>query len=80
MGGSYLSSDALSSRPTIKSLNAKYGEFSKFIDIEDPYYDFNCTDPATVISNRGIRFTAGGSDLISDKVINLKPFYGYRLT
>ncbi|CAH1552908.1 asparagine synthase-related protein [Vibrio rotiferianus] len=74
IGGSYLLGNALNQAPSIQSLNSKYGEYAKYIDLTNPYYDCTCTDPAMVVSNRGIRFVASGSDLLADRLHNLKPF------
>ncbi|NOH84542.1 hypothetical protein F0249_12025 [Vibrio sp. 03-59-1] len=74
IGGSYLLGNALNQKPTQETLEQKYGEFAKYIDLANPYYDCECTDPAMVVSNRGVRFVASGSDLLADRLHNLKPF------
>lgn len=74
IGGSYLLEDALNQPPTQATLEVKYGKYAKYIDLTNPYYGCGCTDPAMVVSNRGIRFVASGTDLLADRLHNLKPF------
>lgn len=74
LGGSYLDSDNLNSNDFFCTLSKKFGSYAKHIDVNDAWYRINCTDPITVISNRGNRFVAAGTDLLEDKFISLKPF------
>ncbi|MCG9553875.1 asparagine synthetase B family protein [Vibrio sp. Isolate32] len=79
LGGSYLLREYLDTKNNFSAAQQKYGTNARFIDLENDYYDFETTDPSMVISNRGNRFTSGGTDLISDKLHNLKPFMDSRL-
>lgn len=73
IGGSYLLSGEMNKKPDAEIVARKYGQCAQYIDLNRPYYDFECTDPV-LIANRGVRFIASGSDLLSDRLHNLKPF------
>lgn len=73
IGGSYLLPNELDKKATEHQLLRKYGHCAKYVDMTQPYYDFACVDPV-LLANRGVRFIASGSDLLSDRLHNLKPF------
>ena len=74
LGGSYLL-DADDSQFSQQHLQQKYQKYhSLAIDgLEQEYFNFACTDPIFLF-NRGVRFIAKGSDLLSPNLVNLKPF------
>lgn len=73
LGGSYLDADHLNQAITPQRLAEKYPASAEFIDSQCDYYQFPCVDPV-LINNRGMRFIAAGSELLADRLHNLKPF------
>ncbi|WP_423840095.1 asparagine synthase C-terminal domain-containing protein [Vibrio mytili] len=74
LGGGYLKKDLfLNINSYLKTLKGKYGDDLSLININDEYYNENITD-SYFIHNRGVRFTSLGSDAVSDKINNVKPF------
>jgi len=72
-GGSYLR-DGLDRRIDEATARRHFGEFVDPEALADPWLDVACTDPY-FLQHRVMRFTAAGSDLLSDRLVHRKPFF-----
>jgi asparagine synthase (glutamine-hydrolysing) len=72
-GGSYLFSQDNASLSSQQRLAERYFEHVPYANITAPYFNYKNDDPI-LIYNRGVRFIAAGSDLLSHELHNFKPF------
>lgn len=72
-GGSYLFNQNKTSLGVQQRLAERYFEHVPHANITEPYFNYKNDDPI-LIYNRGVRFIAAGSDLLSHELHNLKPF------
>lgn len=77
MGGSYLN-NTLNENVDIEYVHDKFGDCNKYNFLEDDFFSFECVDPYQIYL-RGTRFVASGSEILEEKIINLKPFVDYEL-
>lgn len=78
LGGGYLKKENNKLLTAKEIAKIKFAEYSKFIDFDDEYFSHASSDPI-FIYHRGVRFTSMGSDLVNDKVVNIKPFMDNKL-
>jgi asparagine synthase (glutamine-hydrolysing) len=78
LGGGYLRKKFSGFKTAKEIAEEKFGEHIDFIDFDDEYYNHESSDPI-FIYHRGVRFTSMGTDLVSESVVNLKPFVDNRL-
>ena len=73
LGGSYLFSADKNALSLEDKIAERYGEHTQYADFESDYFANAGSDPA-FIYNRGVRHIGAGSDLLSHKLHNFKPF------
>jgi len=73
LGGSYLYADIGDLSTSGARITQSYQPYAEISGKDEKYCQFEGTDPY-LIYNRGVRFVSAGSDLLSHKVNNLKPF------
>ncbi|QLE86063.1 asparagine synthetase B family protein [Shewanella sp. Scap07] len=73
LGGSYLLNNHLDQGISEPIITERYPALGSLIDINPNYFGKCKHDPA-LIYNRGVRFIATGTDLLSSQLHNLKPF------
>lgn len=78
LGGGYLKKENNRLLTAEEISKSKFAQYSKDIDFDDEYFKHTSSDPI-FIYHRGVRFTSMGSDLVNDKVVNIKPFMDNRL-
>jgi len=73
LGGSYLFSADKNAMSLEDKIAERYGDHKQYADFESQYFANAGSDPA-FIYNRGVRHIGAGSDLLSHKLHNFKPF------
>ncbi|ATD08940.1 asparagine synthase-related protein [Pseudoalteromonas piscicida] len=71
-GGSYIPSET-DKENVFSIVKQKYGKHFSIALADEGYFDFDCEE-SIFIYNRGMRFIAAGSDLLSHELHQLKPF------
>lgn len=72
-GGSYLFNQDKQLLSQQQRIAERYFEYVPYADIDNDYFKHKNDDPI-LIYNRGVRFIAAGSDLLSHELHNFKPF------
>ncbi|WP_394200869.1 asparagine synthase-related protein [Shewanella waksmanii] len=78
IGGSYLVNNHLEQGTSPELLAKRYPSLVESIELNHAYFGSTKHDPI-FIYNRGVRFIATGTDLLSSRLHNLKPFMDYDL-
>lgn len=78
LGGGYLDKKDGRFLSAKELAQKKYGKFSKNIDFNNEFVKFDSSDPFFIL-HRGVRFTSMGSDIVNDRVVNVKPFMDNKL-
>ncbi len=73
LGGSYLFPTDKNAMSLADKVGERYGKHKKHADFDSQYFANAGSDPA-FIYNRGVRHIGAGSDLLSHKLHNFKPF------
>ncbi|SQH77491.1 putative Asparagine synthetase [Shewanella benthica] len=73
LGGGYLKKGFHGFRSSETIAYDKFSHYADQIDFDEDYFKHPSSDPI-FIYNRGVRFTSMGSDLVNDRLVNIKPF------